>query len=162
VVRTALGAEVETSVSVQGSESVRFIDATQTGTVSSGGSESVVVTAPPGTVLELLGLTVVVQLPSSATAGDHTVDILSDTKQIVVLLMRSDSTARIFYGTGFIQEANLISDPPTVRAQQEAIRGYRVDDTNGLEIVYSNQLDAAQSDDRQYKLWAREIQVAEQ
>jgi len=161
MVRTTLGAEVETTVTVSGSESVDFIDATQSGTVSAGNTEIATVSAPTGFIYELLALKVTIPIPGSATSGSHDLLLTSQEERINRLFMQSDNTANLTYDNGVISSANTVQKPPNNVSQTLATGGLRADDTNGYRLRYRNGLDVDQPNDRRYKLWARQIEVGE-
>jgi hypothetical protein len=161
MVRTTLGAEVDTTVTVSGSESVNFIEIDQTGSVSPNTAETTLLTAPQGSVIELLGAKLGVRQPSAPTSGTHRLQVRSAVGNIEAVFLESNHNTRLLYDTGLIQFADVRAVPTTEVAQQQAIRGYRADSTNGINLRYVNVTDAAISEKRKYRLWTRQIEVAD-
>jgi hypothetical protein len=162
MVRTTLGAEVETSVTVQGTESVDFINLDRTTTVAAGEQEEIILAPPTGFVYEILSARLTVPLISSSASSIHELNVSSQVAQIRVLSIQSDSTNRMDYARGFIRDGNQRKHPPTATAQTLAVRGIRASPQAGIAIVYRNFSSTDQTDLRKYRIAVRQIQVGEQ
>jgi hypothetical protein len=160
MVRTTVGTIAEAEISTQRTESVTTVDTAQTSTVSPGTESDTVITAPSGTVLEVLGMRVKVGNPGGATTGFHDIQFRSSTRLHIYLLARSGPGTNIRINRGIILKADDVQEPSTEIAQLTAIRSIRIDDTNGLTIRYKNETDADQTDDRQIQLVALERGVS--
>jgi len=161
VVRTTLGAEVDTTVTVSGSESVEYIRADSTDTLAADGSESIVVRPPTGFVFELLAYRFEVDAPSSSGSDVHAMILKSESRTIDLLQANSTDTDDIVYKANHIVTGTTKQSPPTATAQALATRGARADSGNGFLIQYFNTSTATQTDSRTIRLWVREIAVSE-
>jgi hypothetical protein len=161
MVRTTLGAEVETSVTVQGSEAVDFLEADQSTDVVDTGSDSSIIRAPANRIYELVALKIIIRDPGGTTDGFHRLRVQSESEGIELLRAESDGTTNIIYRSGGYQAANLVSQPTGAGNGSLVVRGARVDETNGLEILYDNRSGATQTRTRLIRVWVREIQVGE-
>jgi hypothetical protein len=161
VVRTTLGAEVETTVSVSGSEGVarEFLD--QSTSLADNTTEIVSVAPPSGVVYELLALKVSVRGVSGATGNDHRVEVAHEATGQTVLTMTSNPTDRIDYRDNIVNTATRTQRPSTEIAQLMTVRGLRADSTRGFRIAYRNRTGLSQTQTRQYRFVFREIQVEE-
>jgi len=161
MVRTTLGAEVETSVTVSGSESIDFITKDRASTVASGGFDSIIIRPPAGRIYELLGLRVVAPAPNGASSGTHKFTIQSETNQVSPLQGISNHTDPVIYRRAYLKSATDTQDPPDTTAQALAPKGLRADESNGYNLFYKNDTDVAQTGAREQRLWVREIKVSE-
>lgn len=159
MVRTTLGAEVSTEVTVAGSESVDFLRVRETGNVSGGTTERTNVRAPAGRVYELLGLRFDVSEVSSTASGQHLVQLQSESESIRALSANSSGSDDVTYTASNFESATSSQSPSTDVAQLLAPRGLRADDTNGYQFSYSNLTGSTQTGARTYRLWVREIKV---
>lgn len=159
MVRTTLGAEVDTTVTVSGSESVVFLDASQGSTVSANQGENVVVRPQPGFVFELLSLRARIPAVSGTAGSNHFVELRSESQSISSFFARSGGDKVIFYDTSYIRSATIEAQPPSTTAQTLAVRGLRADPSNGYEFRYQNGTSQDQSSSRDYQLWVRRIRV---
>jgi len=160
MVRTTLGAEVETTVTVSGSESVDYLNLDQTSDIPDADSQTTIVRPPSGSVYELLAIILVSTPPSTADSGLHEIQMKSETAEIPLLFMRSDHTTLVRYRRGNINRANLVQQPANDQILIQLLQGLRFDEDNGLEITVSNELNTVQTETREIRLWVREIQVA--
>jgi len=161
VVRTTLGAEVETTVTVSGSESVDYLTATQGGTVSANGREDVNIRAPSGSVYELLALVAVIPGIGGTSGQSHELRIRSESEGIKVLTAGSNGPDFIIINDQIVQNATGTQNPSTEIAQQNAVQGLRADSSNGFQLRYVNNTSNDQTGNRIYRLWLREITVSE-
>lgn len=161
MVRTTLGAEVDTTVTVSGSESVDFVDLSQTSTLTAGSEETVRLTAQSGTVIETLGFKLAAPQVSAATSGFHFAQLQVGGIGIRALNLNSLNDAGLNYQTGAIQTANNGGSPSDPSAQQQAPLGLRADNVSPITIKYSNQLDVDQTNSRTYQFALRVITVSE-
>jgi len=161
VVRTTLGAEVETSVTVSGSESVDFVKSKQTANISDGDNETVTIRAPTGTVYEVITAVVIARGISGQGSGSHRILVRSQTQKINILNGATDGDKDLLYLEENFRPSVNSQRPSTETAQLFAVKGVRIDDTNGLQFKYINNTGATQTTAREYTLWVREIQVGE-
>jgi len=161
MVRTTLGAEVETNVSVSGSESVTFLEFDQTETVPANTTENATIRAPQGSILELLSLDLFIPNHGTASDGDHRFDLRSESQAIPVLSIVSDAGVNIQYSFSTVNTGNIAQTPSTDVAQGEAVRGIRADENNGFQFNYRNRSSVDQTSRRRYSLWVRQIQVVD-
>jgi len=161
VVRTTLGAEVETTVTVSGSESVDYINRDQSTTLPSGGSETIIVRPPTGFVYELLDLSIFIRDVAPASSGTHEFIVSSEAERIDFLKSDGDHTKDLGYRINGLIGGVSVNEPDNTTAQLIAPQGKRADETRGFLIKTFNRTDADQTDTRQYRLWVRQIQVAD-
>jgi len=161
VVRTTLGADVETTVTVSGSESVDYLDITQTTTVSAGGRENVNVRAPSGAVYELLALVAAIPGIAGTSGKTHELRVKSESEGIKVLTAGSNGPDFITIDNQIVKRATNIQRPSTEIAQQSAVQGLRADSSNGFQFRYLNDTNSDQTGTRTYRLWVRQIRVSE-
>jgi len=161
MVRTTLGAEVETSVTVEGSESVDIVVVTGSGTVAGGSSEEVILRAPAGVIYEILAVNLRVDAVSSTATDIHFVRLQSESKSVNVVQGNSDANTKILYQSSHFTKANQGQRPPDVAAQGPTVSGLRADSSAGFQFQYVNNSSQDHTDARRYKLWLRQIQVGE-
>jgi len=161
MVRTTLGAEVETTVTVSGSESVDYLDARRSSTVSANSAELITVRPPAGFVYELITIKLDIRGISGEGSAQHQVGLQSETLGITTLFGRSSGDDRLRYQTSHWANASQSKQPPDVAAAVTAVKGLRADDSNGFQIRYQNQTASDQTGDRIYQLWVRQIEVGE-
>jgi len=161
VVRTTLGAEVDTTVTVSGSESTDFIEQTRSTALSAGASETINVRPPTGKIYELLAFRFRALSPGGAAGDRHILFLRSESKAIAVLAGIASGDKELQYNTSFFQDADDTQRPPTAAAQTAAVKGIRADATNGFQVFYQNDTAVSQTNDRETKLWVREIEVSE-
>jgi len=161
MVRTTLGAEVETTVTVSGSESVDFLTLDKTSTVSSRSVERTIVTAPAGSVYELVTVKLQASGISAATSGKHGWLVGSDSLSGGILSFNSNAGDDVEYDFSTVRSGTKIQLPSDPAAQSLVLRGLRFDSTDGLNLRYRNDTDADQPGRRNIELWVREIQVSE-
>jgi hypothetical protein len=162
MVRTTRGGEVEASVTIEGSESVDFIEADRSTSIPANGQETVTLRPPVGSIYVLISARVTVRPPSDATSGTHVFQIKSENSIINNLTLESDHTDNLIYDNSFIQEGTVNQRPTSPGNQTLAVKGLRADPVNGFAVEYFNLTDAEQTNLRQIRLSVREIQVAEQ
>jgi len=160
MVRTTVGTIAEATISAQRAESVTPISANQTSTVSSGGSAQTTVTAPTGTVLEILGLQIIIDPPPGASTGDHIFFIRGPNLEVRYLACRSGFSTAIEIKDNRIFTADQTQEPSTEGGQRGQIRSIRCDDTNGVVFKYTNRTDVDQTNDREIRILALERGVA--
>lgn len=161
MVRTTLGAEVDTTVTVSGSEDVEFLSADSTVTVPAGGSEETIVRPPTGSIYVLLSLRLAVGSVSGSSTGEHGFIVNSESLRIGALAALSNNTDGAAYDLSHIQSATSNQQPIAPGDQTTAVRGLRAGPSNGFLIRYVNSTDASQADNREIRLWLRKIQVSE-
>jgi len=157
MVRTTLGAEVETNVTVAGSESVDFLSVDQSTDVADGTNDVVIVRPPSGFLYELVSLGMLVR--STGGTGEHRLIVQSEAQRVTILRGVSDGTTTIRYQGGTFSSANIEAIPSSSGQGSQQVRGARIDSGNGLAFEYQNRSGATQTDNRRLRLWVRKIQV---
>lgn len=161
MVRTTLGAEVETTVTVSGAEAVDFLTLDQSSTVPANTDNVTIARPPDGFIYELVTVRLVADGVSSATSGGHGWALESESLDTVVLKFSSAPTDFVAYNTSTVSKATSRSTPSDPTAQSLLLRGLRFDSTDGLAIRYFNSTNADQTQTRNIEAWVRQIQVAE-
>lgn len=161
MVRTTLGAEVDTTVTVSGSESVDQIDASSSTTVSASQGENVIVRPPSGTIYDLLALRLTAEPPAGSSSGNHSITLRSEDLFIGAVDLESFHSDPLEYTSSEIIDASANQVPSSSAAQAQAVRGLRADNSSGFLIRYFNDTDADQTQNRIIRLWVREIQVSD-
>jgi len=141
-------------------ESVEWVDVSQTATIASNASESIIVRAPTGYIYEVVTGVFFAAPPSGATTGSHSIVIDSENLGIGLMDAESLYSDALEYVYCKWLYATSSANPSTEIGQLMAIRGVRVDSLNGLEIYYWNGTDVSQTIERTYKLWFRKIKVS--
>jgi hypothetical protein len=135
---------------------VRTITREQSGTVPPNGRDRTVVTAPPGSLLELQAVAVSVDPVDPANAGHHAVSVGPADAGVVLLRGVADDDRPLrFDGTGW-RAANREAVPADGSAQALAARGHLLDDETGLAVEYRNGTNSVQESPRRVELWAVE------
>jgi len=161
VVRTTLGAEVETTVTVAGSEELDLITAFESGSVPPLTAENTTITAPSGFIFEVLSAKLLVGAISGAGGNLQRISVRSGGGEITYTEAESKPTSQLLYNAGYWPEADVSSEPAAPGDQTAAVRGIRIDDTVGITLRYNNRTDTAQTGRREYELLVRKIQVTE-
>jgi hypothetical protein len=160
MVRTTLGAEVDTTVSVSGSESVEFINADLSDTIPAGGQTFIDIRPPDGSIYVLLAMLLDIDDPNGSSTGDHEVRFQSEKAVVELIFAQSDHTERLKYDDKTITFGNLTKLPTGEAAQALATQGPRADDTNGFQLDYRNNTDVDQTSGITFRLWVRKVQVS--
>jgi len=160
MVRTTLGAEVETTVTATGSEGVETINLDDDTTVAAGTSDTKVVRPPTGEVYELQQIRFTYQ-PTNGTESGHTVNLRLEGTAVGYGFYGSNPGTAIEYGDSTVKAADVQQLPTDSVSQLLAPRGIRADSSNGYRITYNNTTGADQTALRELKLLVRSIQVGE-
>jgi hypothetical protein len=161
MVRTTLGAEVETTVTVSGSESVDFLEIEPTTDIPTGQDERIVIRPPSGALYELIAATLLASSPGGNSTDTHQLTIQSEQKFIALLNIVSSGDKRILFASNVVQDGDVTQTPGSDAAQTVAVRGARAGRQDGFTIRYLNRSGATQTNSRRYRLWVREIEVGE-
>jgi len=163
MVRTTLGAEVETTVTVSGSETVDFISEGFSSSVASGDNQLITIRPPAGFIYELRAFNFFALNPASsgATTGTHQMRLKSESKQVTVLTLEASHNKLLRYQNGHAADADVSENPPATTAQTNVVKGLRAGAQNGYQIEYKNRTDSSTSELRRVKLWVRQIEVAQ-
>lgn len=151
---------VDSKIGMMPSESVEFVDASQTSNVNSGTDNLTTIRSSSGYLYDILGLLILVSAPYNGSSGTHSVTVKSETEHIKILEGKSAYDSNIYYRFGHWAEADSNQDPANEITQMEVIRGLRIDSSNGLKIRYSNDTDVTAGGTRKYTLWVRKIRVS--
>jgi|APHM01.1.fsa_nt_gi hypothetical protein len=152
---------LDTAVESRREEDILFQTVQQSTTVAAnGGSESITVRAPAGTILEVLALELRVAPPPNATSGEHQFNVRSETEFVDVLQGAAGPNGILRFEAGEWTEANVNQTPSTSAAQVQAVRGGRIDENNGIQVSYFNDTDDDTSRIRTHRFWFRKVSVA--
>lgn len=143
------------TVAVNARPELVHIDLTQTGSVASGGSESVDVFAPSGSMYTLDHMRVLVRADATATTGSHDVSV-TPLNKLRALYGASTYNVDLAFGEGNWNSADSGQRPSGAEAQQRQMHHISGDENNPIRFVYDNESDAAQDNDREYEILARE------
>lgn len=152
--------ELASAVTTQKSESINWVDLTQTDTVSSGSSDDVTHYADSGYVEVLLSLFIYIDPPDSASSGNHYINVEDSSGRIYILYGESDYSTRIRYDYGMWVSANNSQAPTNEIGQIMNPRFIRIDEDNGLTFHYVNYTDVDQTNNRRISVLLRRIKVA--
>jgi len=156
MVRTTVGTIAEAEISVQESESITAIQTDQSATVAQSDSQTTTITAPSGTILSVVGIRLLVQPPSGASSGRHNFTLSGPLQNVRYITATSEATDRILVSEGTIRTATRRASPTDGAAQSAQIRSATADDTNAIDITYSNTTDADQTNTRFIRVLAVE------
>jgi hypothetical protein len=160
MVRTTLGAEVDTTVTATGSEGVDIINLDDDTTVADGTADTKVVRPPTGEVYELQQI----RFRYRATNGagfEHTVSFGLEGTTVGYGFYASNPGTDIRYGNSTVRAADRTQRPADSVSQLLAPRGIRADSSTGYQIIYNNVSGADQTAPRELQLLVRSIQVGE-
>lgn len=161
MVRTTLGAEVETEVTVSGSEDVKYVNADSNATIPAGGRETITIRSPTGTVFEMLTVRLRAFGISGQASEDHNLRLRSEAEQIRSLLFISAGDKALEYADSRVASGTISQRPETTTSQTLAVKGLRATDTNGYQVQYRNNTSASQTGRLTVRLWVRQIEVGE-
>jgi len=161
VVRTTLGAEVETTVNVSGSEDVDFINADISAPISAGNNVIRTVRPPTGALYELISLRLEAANPGGSSGDSHDITLRTELQGITTLVGVASGDQRLRFNGSFFQDADSVQRPPTPAAQITAIKGSRASETAGFDLRYRNKTAVTQTTDVKIRLWVREITVGD-
>jgi hypothetical protein len=159
MVRTTLGAEVETNVTVSGSESVEFLEIKRTSDVLTGDREATAVRPPAGSLYELIAASLLVDDPGGNSTDTHRLDVQSESETIPILNIISSGDKQIELINNTVTDGDVNQNPGTDAAQVLTLKGARASNENGYQFRYINKSGATQTGRRRYRLWLREIEV---
>jgi len=151
---------VDAKISQVPSESVEFVNADSATTVNAANNEVVLIEAPTGYLYEILEIYLQIGDPTGGASGTHEFEVYSESETIFILKGKSVFGSVIEYKYGIWKTADSEQQPPNDSEQQLAIRGKRIDSTNGIRIIYANDTDVNQTKTRAIRLWVRKIKVA--
>ena len=161
MVRTTLGAEVETTVSVQGAEQLKIIDATITSDIPNTVKETVIVRSNTGTVFNVRGIRVTTGSPGGQSSKQHDVFLKVEGTAINQLTATASGDKPIAINDNIIQDADKDKVPSTEQAQATVLQNLTADDSNGLSIEYRNISGATQTNRILIQVLVREVRVSE-
>jgi len=127
------------------------------GSVASGVVESITINPPIGKLWKVLDLRIVVLSDADATSGNHEVKIQHQGQVQFYCQYRSDYATTISIQRATIRSANLISRPDTSEALLILYPHLIASPDEGLVLLYTNNTDVAQENDREWKLRFLEI-----
>lgn len=150
--------EIQTSQTVDRSESVEFIVADQDTNLAAGESETILVKPPHGYVYDLIAWRFSTNTPENSTEGTHEIELRSETATVRVMKGVSSHDNHLVYRNGGWSFTSSES-PSTEAATIQMLRGLRADANNGFSFVYRNDTDVEQTNGRSIRLWVRKLQV---
>lgn len=138
-------------------EEIEFINADSDTTVKDGDTETVNIKPPVGYIYE--GLRIRLSVTGVGAGTDHIFQVRSETHHINLLSVTNTAGTAIVFSYGYASSAST-AHPTTEAAQCQMIRGIRIDEDNGLDILYTNNQGADQTNTRLIRLWVRKLKVA--
>jgi hypothetical protein len=152
---------LDTAVESRREESILFQTVQTSTTVpANGGTDSITIRAPAGTILEVIALELRVSPPAGATTGTHFITVRSEQEFVDLLSGEADNVTTLAYDSNVFGSANVSQSPSSDAGQVQAVQGARIDENNGLEVAYTNNTGTASNRTRTVRLWAREVAVA--
>jgi len=136
---------------------VRVKDYTQSGSVASGTAERVVINPPAGKLWILLAIRMWTDADADATSGNHHMGILGQTEQPRYCSYGSDYATRVLIDANTIRDANSETLPPNEASLTNMLNNIILTPDEGITLKYDNSTDAAQENDRIWKLRVLEI-----
>lgn len=131
--------------------------------VAAGAPNAVQFTPPEGYIWDIQSMRISVTEVISATSGQHSVEVSSNASGgHTTGYVKGGSTydTRIMWEHSAWKYANNIKEPADSTTALLGLQNARLDTENNLSIVYLNQTDAVQDNEREYDLRVRELRVA--
>lgn len=138
--------------------SVEFVDADSDTTVKVGASETVNIVAPAGYLYRILTMMLSCASPGGTSSGNHSFTVESEVEDIELMYINGAHNTTISY-TRQRMVGSIDEHPYGDDAQVKAPRGFLIDSSNGLDVIYYNNTDVNQANTRTIKLWVEKIKV---
>lgn len=136
---------------------VKKVTATQTGSVAASSSETTEVYAPTGSIYNVLAMQVYVPSDATATSGQH-VMVIRPMGHFATLRGENTYAGDISYDRGHWNKVGTDgASPPDEAAQAEYVRALRATENSPITILYQNQTDAAQDNNRKILFVVEEV-----
>jgi len=142
-------------------ESLDYDSITMNTDVAAGDDQSEVLRPPPGQVWEVHTASITMPRPPSSTTGYHTVTVKPENAAVKVLAGTANYDSFIGYQYGRWDPAMKTIEPSDPTAAMLILKGFRIDNSNGLEFAYHNGTDVTQTDPGTYNIYTRRIEVDE-
>lgn len=130
---------------------------TNTSNLAAGVSESVDIYSPQDTIWRVRGAKLNVNNDADATTGSHQITVLSF--GVAMLQGRSNYTNRVTLNKMEWESASQSSRPNSAAAVGQSIRSLRCDFDSALSIRYTNDMDVAQENSRDYNIVIEEASL---
>lgn len=132
-------------------------DTSGTSVAGSGGSETVEVYAPAGSIYRLKALRLRAASIGAATTGTHLFKVIMSNPSVDLIRGESNYNSRVQHNFGHWFEADVGTEPGTDEAVVSILREQVITENDPLRMFYLNQTDAAQGSDRYYRLHCEEV-----
>jgi hypothetical protein len=150
VVNTArLGAQEITSREIVRTQSVS----------GSGGSETVTLQPPPGTIQQVASVNFFTLPVTGASGSTHQLQVTVTPADASVLRYTSNDTDILSVSHNLVATATQGSTPSGARTKQEAVKLLQATNADPVEFTYINRAAGSQDNDREYTILLREVQV---
>lgn len=143
------------TVAVTERPEIATIDATQTGSVTAGTTETVEIYAPTGAVYRPVALNINIVADATWTTGDHYV-IVRTAGDLNAMLGKSTYAADVRFQYGE-WETDDSGQPATSAGQQAVLSNLKATEKSPIKLRYKNNGDAAQDNDRKYSFSFEEV-----
>jgi archaellum component FlaC len=153
---------LKAQIGLSGMESIEILDADRGDNVlASGGTDSITVNADAGYIYEVLGIFFWCQKVSAGGGSPnyHYVNIMSETGSMNLIKLSSYDDVGLKYDYGEVIEADKERYPTSDLVILRNIRGYRIDEDEGITITYVNNGTATQTNPRLCRIWVRKIKI---
>lgn len=131
------------------------VDASQTGSVSAGVTETTEVYAPIGAVYRVVGAKMRVPSDATATTGDHRIFLASGGVESVEGV--SAYSSEVFWNHYEWQTADIRARPSNETSKLTALQSLKATENTPMKVKYHNNTDAAQDNDRSYTFVVEEV-----
>lgn len=128
----------------------------QSGSLASGATETVDVFAPTGSVYELQAAQMKVNPDGTATSGTHQLQVRPMGASIPLIYGKSGYTTAVSWWRGYWESAGQTAAPPDDAAAVMNLQQAKATENAPFQLSYTNNTDAAQDNDRIYRLFVRE------
>ena len=141
------------AVAVSNRPELEVIETIQSTSIASGSGEITDVYAPSGSVYQLNALNIHIDADPDWASGSHIVSLRGAAmKNGQAIQGKSDYTTRLRWQFSEWRNANQTQIPSDTMASLYAMKDIRADENQPMKFKYTNNADAAQDQDREYRL----------
>lgn len=137
------------TVAVNDRPQIETVDVSQSGSVTSGTTETVEIYAPSKATYSVRSMFVLAQADADATSGDHAFRF-RPVNDHTAIEGKSDYNGRLGWDLGHFVSANLSVHPSNEAAQVLTAQKLQATESAPLVVEYANNTDAAQENSRTY------------
>ena len=149
------GTGSSSTVAVESKPTITMIDASQSSTVAPGDREIVEIFSPEGAQYQLTSMQLRVE-PTEGANGDHSI-VVTTAGWVSVLVGRAFPNGRVHWDRSTWQSAGRLTRPSSEAAQLRAAQSLRATPDDPIRIVYRNDTDSEQTDERTYLFVVEEV-----